>query len=158
MAQVKLIPVPDTQAGDVLHVAANMREWDRKEIFALRWGDEASDLANDVLRVPGFSWVAYADDVPAAVIGAMPMWPRVWSVFAFGTDDFPKVGLTLTKHVRRFMIPALQNQGAHRAQCHSIEGHEEAHRWLETLGAHTEPLIRGFGRNRENFIPFVWEN
>jgi hypothetical protein len=157
MSSAVLVPVPDTSPAAVHHVAANMREWDRKEIFALRWDDDPRSVANDVLRVPGFSWVAFSGDVPAAVIGAAPAWPGVWSVFAFGTDDFSRVALALTKHVRRFMVPALKNQGAHRAQCHSIEGHEDAHRWLKLLGAHTEPMIRGFGRGRENFIPFVWE-
>lgn len=152
-----LIAVPTCPPDDVRFVARNMREWDRKEIFALRWDDEPDGVAADVLRVPGFSWVAYHDDTPAAVIGAMPMWPGVWSLFAFGTEAFPHVALTLTKHVKRFMIPALIQGGAHRGQCHSIEGHTDAHRWLESMGGKTEPMIRGFGRNRENFIPFVWE-
>jgi hypothetical protein len=150
--------VPECPEDHVFQVARNMREWDRKEIFACRWNDDPDEVAADVLRVPGFSWVAYHGETPAAVIGAMPMWPGVWNLFAFGTDEFPRVVITLSRHVLRFMIPAIKNQGGHRGQCHSIEGHDDAHRWLSSLGAKTEPMIRGFGRNRENFIPFVWEN
>jgi hypothetical protein len=139
----------------VARIAENMREWDRREIYATRWDESPLALAADCLRVSGLAWTA--DDIVA--IGAMPAWPGVWSVWMFATPEFPRIGLPLTRWAKREMIPAVARAGAHRAQCQSMAGHTEAHRWLETLGARIEggPLV-GYGRCREDFYTFVWSN
>src|SRR3546814_15202527 len=54
------------------------------------------------------------------------------------------------------MIPALVEVGAHRAECHSMEGHAEAHAWLELLGAEREGVRPRFGKNGEGFVCFSW--
>src|SRR3546814_12825662 len=82
------------------------------------------------------------------------MHPGVWSVLLFATDEFHKIRLSLTKHVKRVMIPALVEVGAHRAECHSMEGHAEAHAWLELLGAEREGVRPRFGKNGEDFECF----
>lgn len=139
-----------------LHVAENMRAVDREEIYATRYGESPEDLVDEIATVPGFSWVALRDDEACAVIGARPMWPGVWGVYAFGTDRWKDVVLTLTKHVRRFMLPGLVGHGAHLAICWSHAKHREAHAWLTMLGARPEVSVPGFGRNREDFIMFAW--
>lgn len=141
---------------EVLHVARNMREWDAKEIYATRWTDDPAEVAADCMAAGKFSWLAYAGDTPVAVVGAWPAHPGVWSVFMFATDDFNAVAFSLTKFIKRVMIPALVKTGAHRAECHSIEGHEVAHRWLEFLGAKAEEPRKFYGRNRETFICYAW--
>jgi hypothetical protein len=142
---------------DAIFVARNMREWDAKEIYATRWDDDPVEVVDLCLTLAaGFSWVAGKDE-PIAVIGAWPRYNGVWSVYMFGTDRFPEIGLGMTRFVRQAMIPALVEAGIHRADCQSIEGHTDAHRWLKKQGLHQEgPLLEGFGRNGENFLQFVW--
>lgn len=151
---VTIIPEPDL--ADVLAVAENLRERDRAEIFATRYGDDPLDLARDTVRTGAFRWGAYADGRPVAMIGAFPRWPNVWSVWAFGTDEWPRVVRALTRHVRSFMIPALYHAGAVRADCHALETHTDARKWLTYLGAREANRLDFFGRNGECFVEYVW--
>ena len=139
-----------------LQVALRMREWDKKEIYATRWHNDPAALARDCARCGTFGWIAEKDGVPVSVIGAVPVHPGVWSVFMFATDSFQQISLSLTKFVKRVIIPALKATGAHRAECLSLAGHVEAHRWLELLGAHREGEKRAFGKGGEDFVSFVW--
>ena len=47
--------------------------------------------------------------------------------------------------------------GAHRLECRSMEGHVEAQRWLETIGATREATLHGYGREGEDFHVYTWE-
>lgn len=141
---------------DVMYVAHHMRDMDRKEIFATRFSDDPDQLAMDVMRWGPTWWVA--GDVKAiAVIGATEVWPGVWSVGMFATDDFHRIGKPLTKWVRKCMIPHIKSLGIHRGECRSIEGHDSAHRWLEMLGAKREGELKKYGKNGETFFTYVWE-
>lgn len=149
--------VPPTLHG-LLYVAHNMREWDRREIMATRWTDSPEQLAVDCWSARNTAWMAVAGDRPAAVVGAIERWPGSWSVWMFATDEFPKVGLSMTRLVVRNIIPGLRGAGARRADCMSMDGHTAAHRWLETLGArrHLQPFTR-YGKDGETFWQFYWE-
>ena len=163
MASLRLFQ--DAAPGDLLHIITNMREADRAEVHALRWHDPDTGEHDDVRfaaemgAVPGFSWVAYADDgEPVAVVGAHPVWPRVWTVFSFGTDRWKEVAILLTRHVRRHMIPGLVNAGAHLAFCFVADANAAARGWLGRMGAREEHPLRQWGQNREDFIFCAWRN
>ena len=141
----------------VLHVCANMREADRAEIYATRWTDSPLDLAEDMTRIPGPKWVAWHEGIgPVATYGAMPMWPGVWSLYFFATNHFQRVAWSVTRHIRRVMMPSLAIAGAHRAEARSLISHVEAHAWLEQLGARREGELKGYGRGGEDFVTFAW--
>ncbi|CUW38786.1 protein of unknown function [Magnetospirillum sp. XM-1] len=141
--------------ADVLRVAANMREWDKKEIYATMWSDDPMDLAEKTMVTAGaFSWIA-GTDRPIACFGAVNPWPGVWTAWMFATDELPKVGLGLSRFVRNNIIPTLRKSGSHRIHAYSMVGHTDAHDWLHLLGAEIETTHRGFGRNGEDFHVFV---
>ena len=58
---------------DLLFVAHNMREWDRREIFATRWAEDPAELAVDCWRARENAWIARRDEdsPPVAAIGAI---------------------------------------------------------------------------------------
>lgn len=147
---------------DVLYITHHLREWDRKELFATRFDDDPDRLAMDVMGWGPYWWVAGGEvdgrEKAIAVVGATQTWPGMWSVGMFATDDFPKIGLPLTRFVKRVMIPLIVQQGIRRGECRSIEGHDMAHRWLEVLGAKRqgEPL-KGYGKGGETFFTYAWE-
>ena len=142
----------------VRHVIEHMREWDRREIFATKFFDrEEEQLLEAVMAAGPVSWVAYSELEPVAVFGCAPMWPGVWSMWFFATDSLHKIGLGVTKLIIRYIVPMLWEGGAHRLQCHSMEGHVEAQRWLETIGASRETTLRAFGRDGQDFHVYVWE-
>lgn len=146
----------DINFPDVCYITERMREWDRREIFALLWNDDPKAFADAVCKLGSFAWVA-GDTEPIAVVGARAVWPGVWMPFMFATEAFPRISIGLTRFVRNNMIPALRETGAHRAHCYSLVGHDQAHRWLRLLGAQPEGApVKGFGRNKEDFQVFVW--
>jgi hypothetical protein len=154
MGRVALIPQPGGLF--VQYVCRNLRDRDAEEIFATRFHDDPDQLASEIATVREYSWCAVVDHEPVAIIGAYEKWPGVWSVFAFGTDRWPEVVLTLTKHVRRVMIPELFERGAIRADCHALETHDDARRWLTALGAKEGPGLDNFGKNGQSFVCYCW--
>lgn len=133
-----------------------MRARDRDEIYATRFGADPAEVARDAVNTGAFRWGAYLDGRPVAAIGAFPRWPNVWTVWAYGTDEWPHVILSLTRHVRRFMLPALYRAGAIRADCLALEAHMDARHWLEHLGAEPEKRLDNWGKNGQTFISYVW--
>ena len=139
----------------MLWITHHLREVDKREVFAGRFSN-GDDLAIDVVRVPGFVDVCWLGDKPAAAIGGRELWPGVWSVWAFGTDEWPRVKYTLTRHVVQHLVPAMLRQGGRRATCESHASHVEAHRWLEWLGFEREAVLRGHGRDGSDFYLYAW--
>lgn len=154
MPRVELRAEPPFE--DVIEVVKNMRERDREEIYATRYGENPEDVARDAVNSGAFRWGAYLDGRPVAMLGAFPRWPNVWTAWAFGTDEWPKVVLSLSKHVMRFMIPALYRAGATRVDATALETHFDARRWLTAMGAAPEKPLANWGKNGQTFVCYVW--
>jgi hypothetical protein len=150
------VTLHDRDLGALYHIASNLRARDREEIFATRYTDDPDDLAKDTFNSGDFQWIAYHRETPVASIGAVPVWPGVWSVWAYGTDDWPKVALTLSKHAVRFMRPGMINAGGRRAQCHALQKHTQARKWLERMGFRAEATLDNFGKNGQTFVLYSW--
>lgn len=140
-----------------LYVIQRMRAWDRREIFACRRTDDEGELLADVMATGEMSWIAGRDEEPIAVFGCHALWPGVWSMWFFATDNLRKIGKSVTRFVRNVILPGLFRDGAHRLECRSMAGHAEAQRWLTALGAVSEGVNRALGRGREDFHVFVWK-
>jgi hypothetical protein len=134
-----------------------MREWDRKEIYATRWTDQPEELARACMVSQDLAFTVWLDE-PVSCFGALPIWPGVASVWCFGTERFNECGLFLTRFMQKHWIPLLKEAGFHRAQCASIEGHLDAQKWLEALGAERESTQKSFGKNKETFYVYRWLN
>jgi len=142
--------------ADMLEIAQNLRARDRDELYATRYGENPEDVARDATMTGAFRWGAYLDGKPVAAIGAFPRWPNVWTLWAYGTDDWPKVVLTLTKHARKFMLPALYHAGAIRVDAMSLATHTDAHRWMASMGGAPEKPLDNYGKNGQTFVNYVW--
>jgi hypothetical protein len=144
------------EARGALHVISNMREWDRREIFATRTEDDDIRLLEDVLALPAPAWMASKGE-PIALFGCVPLWPGVWSMWFFATDNLHQIGIGVTRVIIKAIVPMLWEGGAHRLECRSMEGHTQAQDWLEVIGARRECTLRRFGREGEDFHVYVWE-
>lgn len=159
MTLVRLMAVTEEA---LLYIASNMRERDAEEIFATRWDGDPLSLTSDCMacleRPRSVAVMAMYDHRPAAVMGAVEVWPHVWDVWCFGTDDFDHVALSLTKYVRRTLIPYLLKNGMKRAHCRSMAKHSKAHDWLRAMGAEqdNERPMKAWGKNGEDFVLFEW--
>lgn len=143
-------------ADDVLFVCRHMRAMDRAEIFATRFDDSDEGLSADVMAHLGFSWIFYLDGVPVAVIGSFVLWPTHVSVWAFGTDNWPRVIFSLTRHVTRFMLPTFKECGVLMAHVYVLSAYHQARGWLKSLGLRELTEIEHFGKNGEPFVLMAW--
>lgn len=139
----------------VLHVAMNMRAADAEEIYGLRWEDNPFVITNEVMAQRDFAWVAWHDNKPAIVIGGAPLHPGVWQVFCFGTDDWRRLALPITRFTKKNFVPKLWELGARRLQADSHQNHTDAHNWLRRLGAAPESVRKGYGRDGADYLHFV---
>lgn len=154
-----MVQIARADLSSVLYVARNMRESDRHEIFATRWTDDIDSLALEIIQSWGpIAYTAFTrDGVPAAVFGATALWPGVWAAWMFATDRFLEVGKRVTRFALRGILPAMLEAGCHRIEARSAASHHEAHRWMRVLGAKRGPELRQFGRDKSDFVLFVWE-
>lgn len=146
--------------GDLSFIVHNMREWDRREVYAVSSTDDPGELVDHLLANMGkFAFIACHDDgEPVVAIGAVMGWPGFWSPWAIGTDRFAEIALPLTRFVRNEMIPAMKDLGFRRAECFSMVGHTESHRWLAACGGCAEYTSKSYGKNGEDFVLFAWYN
>lgn len=132
------------------HIVQHLRAIDRDELLATTVGDDLSSLPGRIMQFCIMSFVA-ADEAPIAAWGIRPMWPGVCTVWAFGTDDWDRALMPMTRHGREFMIPTLLKQGYHRIECRSLADREDTARWLRLFGATPEATLRCYGKSGENF-------
>jgi hypothetical protein len=154
MSAVRAVPV--TEEG-LRYVVTHMRDRDRAEIYALRWDDDPETVIHELTSVCGaMCWVWEWDGVPVSIQGVVPQRPGVWSMFAFGTDQWRRVIRDMTRHAERFIKPALRRALARRVECRALASHTDSRRWIEHLGAHLEYVLPHYGRADETFVSYVW--
>lgn len=151
MARRSRIEVADFNS--TLHIAQNMREWDAREIYAQRDADPRQ-LAADATAV-SISLNVWVDDEPVANMGGHEIMPGRWQVHMFATPRFSLCALFTTRYVVQRLIPTAGRDGAWSAFCWSMDGHDEAQRWLKRLGA-KKVGEAALGRAGENFLLFEW--
>src|SRR6185503_7970229 len=123
--------------GAVREVARNMRERDAAEFFAVSPFDTIEHMKEGLAARYGtrddtylFMW----GDKPVAVGAMVQHRPHVVTLAFFATDDFPRIGVGLTRFVKQRLFPSYVERGVHRIECVSIEGYAKVHRWIEALG------------------------
>ena len=143
--------------GPLLHIARNMRALDLEEFACCREDMDPEHIAHGLLARGGYGYVVCADDgEPVSAIGAIRMWPGVYALWAFGTDRWREVVLTLTKVALRVIMPELLEQGFHRGECRALASRDDVARWLSLLGLKHEGRLSGFGSGREDFNLYAW--
>lgn len=155
-----MIPLPFA-VHYVAPVFERMRADDRRELEATAQDGELAHLPARTVSACRFGLVAgmsapYDTVDPVAVVSAAELWPGVWQVGMVATDRWPEVAKDTARWIRRALIPALVSAGAHRAQAYALADRVATRRWLEWLGAAPEAQLRGFGRNREDFVLYTW--
>jgi len=146
----------ETNFKNMAYVVRNLRDWDRREIMSSPQTHDLKSFIAGRLRFKGTTWI-YGVDRPVYSIGAVPAYPGVWRLWGFATDEWPQVALSVTKFVRRVMLPMLGRMGAQRLEFGALDGNETRRAWLEMLGAKFESQKVGAGRGGENYNIFVVE-
>lgn len=150
-----------TTPENVRHIAERMRDSDYREFSALSHADSREALVEILVQNYGnhpSGICAYAGDEPVAAGAMVEGRPNVVTLMFFATDEFPKIALPLTRFITKNLFEKYRAEGVHRIECVSIDGYDEAHRWIKLLGLHHEAVFPGFGKNGEAFHQFskVW--
>ena len=142
-------------------ICLNMRDIDKREIYALRNHDNPLQLAMEAhayIRNQGRGRISWVGGKPGAMAAFTEDWPGVWSVWMFGTDDFRAAAIPLLRWVRSEANDILSVCAGHRLQCDSQAGHDEAHKMIMAMGALPEFTMRRYGKDGSDFVRFVWLN
>lgn len=145
-------------AENVFDVASVMRERDYDEFSCVSFTRDRNELAvllasrygnrPDVLC--GF-WQGW----PTCIGGTLETRPGVVTLLFFATDDFPKIGLGITRFIRQRLFPRLEAGGIHRIEAVSKADYTHTHAWLRTIGLEPETgPMKGYGRDGSAYIQF----
>jgi hypothetical protein len=146
---------PDAER--IAYIVRNLRPRDREEIFALRWDDDEEEFVREVISYAGdMSWVWEWNGMPVAIQGSAPRRPGVWTNWCFGTDNWDRALFAMTRHARKFIMPALLAARFHRAEALSLASHQDARGWIEMLGGKVESIMRGLGREGQDYAVYRW--
>lgn len=144
----------------VRQVAEKMRENDAREFLAVSTVEDRKALVEVLVARYGGAPDAFGfydnDGKPVAVGAMVQHRPNVITLAFFATDDFPEIAMEVAKFARRSLFPCYRTRGVHRIECISIEGYEDAHRWIEMLGLKPEAVMPGYGRGGETYVQFAW--
>ena len=155
-AEIRILPEPP--AADILYIMQNLRDLDWLECSATSYSENPEEWAARIIAAGPFQWGVYLNGTPVCSIGATPRWPGNWNAWCLGTAEFSRVALSVTKHIRRFMIPAVTSTADfQRADAWAVGDYATAHKWLgRALGATHEAALANWGKNGETFHTFVW--
>jgi len=141
----------------VSYIARNLRQIDYVELAATSLvEDPAPLLADRVMSYSAMAFIALDGREPVSCWGLIPSWPGVGTAYAFGTDRWGCALLAMTKHVSRFMLPLLLDNGYHRIECRSLARRDDTRRWLTMFGAEAEAVLRSSGKRGEDFVLYRW--
>lgn len=146
------------EAAEARHIAHRLREWDRREVFALMPWHATPDHLAETMLAPCLAEVRCVvravDGEPVAALGVAAYWPGCWQAWLLATDRWGEVwrlGVAAALAVLRDG----EDRGMRRAECRSMAGHDDAHRLLRWLGFAAEGEHRAMGRDGETFITFA---
>jgi hypothetical protein len=154
------VKVEAASAEHVYEVACAMREHDRKEFMAVSEFQHHHGLVAALVRRfgghPDTIMGGLDDGTPLCIGGLIQHRPHVATLLFFARDGFDEIGKDFTRFVKQRLFPGYIAKGVHRIECSSIEGYDEAHRWIEFLGLKKEAEMRKFGRGGETYVQFAW--
>lgn len=142
-------------------LTARLRAKDVEELDARSGPELVPDRAARIYRAMQGATIAHiarpagAPHQPLALLAIHAAGGEGWASF-LATEDWGRIGLSLTRHIRRELIPALLADGMRRVECRALATHSAACRWLNILGAVEECDLPGFGLHDETFVQFAW--
>ena len=139
---------------EVRSILCRLRTRDARELDACGL-DFQSALA--AFSVPAVLARVFSDaGQPAAVITFHRLTPKALVVSLVATDDWRAVARAVVRWGVRVAKPTLLSLGYERAECRTMEGHDEAIALLERLGFVRECPLPCFGGRGTAFVQYAW--
>jgi hypothetical protein len=113
--------------------------------------------AEQSMRQPHVDFCMWSTEAgPAAAMWFDALTPRALCVSLLATDEWDQVALSVIKYGVRVVRPKLLRLGYTRAECRTMDGHEDAIRLLTHMGFACECRLDGNGATGRDFLQFAW--
>jgi RimJ/RimL family protein N-acetyltransferase len=139
---------------DIAHILAHLRPRDEEELR--EYGREPRGAAHAFADNCVLGRCFGHDGVPAAVVAFHALTPRTLAVSLVATEAWARVARAVLRWGVREARPELLARGFERAECRTMEGHDDAIRLLERLGFRAEARIERYGASGRTFIQYAW--
>lgn len=155
------VSVAPATLRDATYVVANMRASDRREVYCqLPDGMDDMKVGYWLLMSSEAYAVRWTDgrgrEHPVLFFGVQPMNAVALVVWALGTKHAWRGIPAATRFMQDVVVPAKIAAGYRLMEARSIEGHTQAHRWMEGTGARRIGEPFEYGRDGELFHLFRW--
>lgn len=155
------VTVAPATLRDATYIVANMRDMDRREVMCqVGVGTTDMQIAYFLLMNGEAYAVRWTDrdgrEHPVVFFGVQPMNAVALSIWALGTKHAWRGIPAVTRFVIEELVPRKMREGFRIMEARSIDGHAQAHRWMESTGAHRIGEPFEYGRDGELFHLFRW--
>lgn len=134
--------------ADALHIAARLREVDRRECACQSYDASADAIASRCMHDINSKWlIRAADGEPVAMLGISHLHAGLGEAWLLATDRWQEVALSGTK----LAIWLREALNLRRIQVHTAAFHTQSHAWLALIGFAREATLRGYGSGGEDF-------
>ncbi len=150
-----MIHIEPANLRDASYVTANLRPYDREEVFCqLPDGVDNATLAAALMA--GESFVAYHGDQPVGFFGTNLINICTASVWALGTPSLYRAIPAISRFLFDEHVPRLIDRGVLSLEARAMHGHRSAERWIKSLGGtpQGDPFV--YGKGGELFTLFRW--
>ena len=139
-----LIKIDRATPETVLNAAKRISNLDKIDLGMLSFEENIEDICLSLLDMcdtSGYCWVFSYNGQPEAFYGVCETLPGIWSVFGFGTKNFYKIKYTVTKFIKKRVIPIVVAKNARKAVA-LVRG--DGNKWLQFLGAKIEVVLKEY--------------
>jgi hypothetical protein len=149
-----MIRIADATFDDLTYIGSWLCAADRQELAVTRDPDDYVGLANAAARSPLCKVALDHAATPIFAFGAEPIPGTVMAqVWGFKCDSGWTAILTVTKYIRRIMIPQLREMGIRHAVCIVHPDNSRSLKWLtRNLDFRARATLTGFGTRNEDMI------
>lgn len=134
---------------------SRLRQRDHEELHEYGMNLNAADAAMRGYHVDFCMW-STDEGGPAAAMWFDQLTPRAVAASLLATDEWPKVSTSVIKYGIRQVKPKLLRMGYTRAECRTMDGHDDAIRLLTHMGFKAEVRLEGYGASGRDFHQFAW--
>lgn len=155
------IAIRTATPDDIDYVVRRMRPMDRREVYALRFSDDAESLIAEIrVRAPVYAPLkAIASTLhpsPIALVGVLVMSPGVGIAHMIATLEWPRIAKSASRWIREMLIPDCLAAGLARVEVRALSEFAQNCRWLESLGARREAAVPGLDPMGGLFVQYAW--
>lgn len=142
--------INDATLEDLAYIGSWLCDEDRQEMALTRDTRDYLKLARDALD-SAVCKVVLVNAEPVFAFGAKVEGQSA-SVWGFKTEKGWNSILTVTRYIKRTMIPALRDRGVRQAICLVHPDNRRSCKWLAHLGFRSEATLQGFGSHGEDTL------